>query len=150
MKAPNQSSILAGNAWQVALLVTLVVITCFSMTVVLHNSTPGHPNFWHAVAVTIVLCAFVPLFAKARFSFGYFAGISFYSVIIGFFWASYLRCRNTTTVLARWSALASLLLFLLPALFQTRPLPRRLMLSPQAMSRLMLVLLVAFRRHPGG
>ena len=142
MKTPSQSSVLAGDAWQIPLLVTLVVITCFSMTVVLHSSTPGHPEFWHAVAVTIVLCAFIPLFARARFSFGYFAGISFYSMIIGFFWASYFTVQEYDHMLARWSALASLLLLLLPALFQTRPLPRLLVLSPQAMSRLMLVLLV--------
>ena len=89
MKTPSQSSVLAGDAWQIPLLVTLVVMTCFSMTVVLHSSTPGHPEFWHAVAVTIVLCAFIPLFVRAQFGFGYFAGISFYCMIIGFFWYTY-------------------------------------------------------------
>jgi hypothetical protein len=139
MKTPSQSSVLAGDAWQIPLLVVLVV---FSMTVVLHSSTPGHSEFWHAVAVTIVPCAFIPLFAWTRFSFGYFAGISFCSMSIGFFWASYFTVQEYDHVLACWSALASLLLFLLPALFQTMPLPRMLTLSPQAMSRLMLVLLV--------
>src|SRR5215475_7211606 len=143
MKTPRQSSILAGDAWQISLLTALVVVTCFSMTVVLHSSTPAHPDFWHAAAVTIALCAFIPLFARARFSFGYFAGISFYSMIIGFFWASYFTVQEYDHVLARWSALASLLLFLLPVLFQTRPLPRMLVLSPQAMNLTMLVLLVA-------
>jgi L-asparagine transporter-like permease len=66
MKTPNQLSFVGSDAWQTPLLVILVVVTCFSMTVVLHSSTPGHPEFWHAVAVTIVLCAFIPLFAKAR------------------------------------------------------------------------------------
>jgi len=141
MKAPSQSDMSGGDAWQIPLLIILVLMTCLSMTVVLRNSTPGHSNFWHAVALTIVLCAFVPLFVKARFSFGYFAGISFYSMIIGFFWASYFTPEPYDHVVARWSAVASLLLFLLPALFQTRPLPRWLMLSPQAMRRVMLVLL---------
>ena len=142
MKTSSQSSLVAGDAWQIPLLVALVIITCFSMTVVLHSSTPAHPEFWHAVAVAIVLCAFIPLFVKARFSFGYFAGISFYSMIIGFFWASYFTVQDYDHVLARWSALASLLLFLLPALFQTRPLPRLLTLSPQAMRLTMPGLLV--------
>jgi hypothetical protein len=101
MKSPSQSSVLAGDAWQIPLLVVLVVVTCFSMTVVLHSSTPGHLEFWHAVAVTIVLCAFIPLFVRARFSFGYFAGISFYSMIIGFFWASYFTVQLYDHVLAR-------------------------------------------------
>src|SRR5215475_3867504 len=142
MKTPRQSSILAGDAWQISLLTALVVVTCFSMTVVLHSSTPAHPDFWHAAAVTVVLCAFIPLFAWGRFSFGYFAGISFYSMIIGFFWASYFTVQPYDHVLARWSAVASLLLFLLPALFQTRPLPRFLMLSPRAMNLTMAALLV--------
>src|SRR5690348_3949109 len=143
MKTP-QLSLAAIDGWQVSLLAILVVMTCLSMTVVLHGSTPGNPAFWHAVAVTIVLCAFIPLFATARFSFGYFAGISFYSMIIGFFWASYFLTRDYDYdhVLARWSAVASLLLFLLPTLFQRTPLPRALMLSPQAMDRLLLLLLV--------
>jgi hypothetical protein len=107
MKTPSQTSVLAGDAWQIPLLVALVVVTWFSMTVVLHSSTPGHPDFWHAVALTIVLCAFIPLFARARFSFGYFADISFYSMIIGFFWASFFTVQEYDHVLARWSALAS-------------------------------------------
>ena len=82
------------------------------------------------VAVTIVLCAFIPLFARARFSFGYFAGISFYSMIIGFFWYTYFTHQRYDHALARWSAVASLLMFLIPALFQTMPAPRALMLSP--------------------
>ncbi|MBV8924837.1 MAG: hypothetical protein JOZ74_05650 [Bradyrhizobium sp.] len=120
---------------------SLILVTCFSMTVVLHNSTPAHPEFWHAAGATMVLCAFIALFMSARFSFGYFAGIGFYGMIVGFFWASYFTLQQYDHVLARWSALASLLLFLLPALFQIRPLPRALMLTPLAMNRLMLVLL---------
>lgn len=142
MKTSSELSLSAGDAWQIPLLVILVVATCLSMTVVLHKSTPEDPEFWHAVVVTVVPGAFVILFAKARFSFGYFAGISFFSMIIGFFWESYFTVEQYDHVLARWSAAASLLLFLLPTLFQTKPLPRALMLSPQAMSRLMLALLL--------
>jgi hypothetical protein len=142
MKTPSQLSLSASDGCQIPPLVVLILMTCLSMTVVLHNSTPEHRDFWHAVASTIVLCAFIPLFARARFSFGYFAGISFYSMIIGFLWASYFMVEQYDHVLARWSAVASLLLFLVPALFQNKPPPRALTLSPRAMNRLMLVLLV--------
>jgi hypothetical protein len=91
--------------------------------------------------VTTALCGFIPLFVKARFSFGYFVGIAFYSMIIGFFWFTFFTVWKYDHVLARWSAFASLLLFLLPVLYQSMPAPRALRLSPPAMNRLMLVLL---------
>jgi hypothetical protein len=141
MTTPGRLSSAGNDGWQIPLLLGLAVMTCFSMTMVLDNSTSGHPDFWHAVAATIAVCAFIPMFAMARFSFGYVAGVGFYSMIVGFFWISYFTVGDYDHVVARWSALASLLLFLLPALCQTRPLPR-LVLSPQAMRRLMLVLLV--------
>jgi hypothetical protein len=142
MTTPSRLSFAVSDTWQIPLLLALIVMTCLSTAVALDSSTPGHPDFWHAVATTIVVWAFIPWFIAARFSFGYIAGVSFYCVIIGFFWASYFTVQEYDHAIARWSALASLLLFLLPALFQTRPLPRLLVLSPQAMSRLMLGLLV--------
>jgi hypothetical protein len=138
----SKLSLLSSDVWLIVLLIILIVATCFSMTVALHSSAPTDPRFWYSVAVTITLCAFVPLFAKADFSFGYLAGVSFYNMIIGFFWASFFTYERYDHFVARWSAVASLLLFLLPALFQTRPLLRAFTLSPQAMNRVMLVLLL--------
>lgn len=141
MNEPADSTLRGDAARQIWLLALLVLATCFSMTVVLHSSTPAHPAFWHAAAESLVMLAFIPLFVRARFSFGYFAGIGFYSMITGFFWASFFTVQLYDHALARWSAAASLLLFLLPALFQTAPAPRVLTLSPLAMERLILVLL---------
>jgi hypothetical protein len=133
---------LTGNdAREAVLLVLLVAVTCLSMITVLRSSTPGHPNFWQAVTQTSLLCAFIPLFVKARFGFGYVVGIAFYTMIVGFFWASFFTVEAYDHVLARWSAVASLLLFLMPVLFQTRPFPGTLKLSIRAMDRLMLTLL---------
>jgi hypothetical protein len=143
VKSSRWFSFTGDDAWQALVLAIFVIATCFSMTVVLHSSVPGHPKFWHAVLATTVFCGFIPLFVKARFGFGYVAGISFYCMIAGFFWVSFFTGGQYDHVLARWSAVASLLLFLLPVLFQTMPAPRALMLSPPAMRRLMLVLLAA-------
>src|ERR1700749_4755973 len=141
MKPASRFSFTGRDTWQVPLLLALVIATCFSMTIVLHGSAPAHPDFWRATAIPVVVCAFIPMFLMAAFSFGYVAGIGFYSMIAGFFWMSFFTAGEYDHVVARWSAFASLLLFLLPALFQTIPLPRLLMLSPRAMSRLMRMLL---------
>lgn len=124
-----------------ALLVVLILVTLASLAAALHNTTPGNPAFWQAVPPSLVLLGFIPLFVRARFSFGYVAGIGFYSMMIGFFFFTYFTVNRYDVVLARWSALASLLLFLLPVLFQTRPLPRAFKLSRQAADRLVLGLL---------
>jgi hypothetical protein len=129
------------DAPQALTLAILVLTTCASMTTTLHNSVPGHPNFWHAVVMTFVLLGFIPLFMRARFSFGYFAGVCFYIMVVGFIWFSYFTVQQYDHALARWSAVASLLLFLIPVLFQTIPSPAALILSPPAMERLMLGLL---------
>ena len=141
MKASGRSVRSDRGAWLVPLLLIFIVVTCCSMTTVLRSSTPGDPAFLQAVVTSIALCAFVPLFAMARFSFGYFAGVAFFSMIVGFFWTTFFTGLAYDHVMARWSALASLLLFLLPALFQTMPIPRAPLLSQRAMASLMLVLL---------
>jgi hypothetical protein len=89
----------------------------------------------------VVFAAFIPLFLRADFSFGWFAGISFYTMMVGFFWLTFFGNEAYNHTLARWSAVASLFLFLLPLLFQTAPSPKRLHLSAKAMDRFILALL---------
>jgi len=143
MKAPQRPGFSKNDAALAVLLVLFLLVAGISMTAVLQNSVPGHENFWSAVAGTLLLAGFIPLFVLARFSFGYVVGISFYWMIISFFWYTYFTVQHYDHVLARWSAVASLLLFLLPVLFQTIALPRRLALSPRGMNRLLLLLLGA-------
>jgi len=84
---------------------------------------------------------FIPFFLFARFSFGYVVGISFYSLITGFVWISHFSNLNYDHDQARRSAILSLLMFLLPALFQTIPIRSVLILSPRSMNRLLISLL---------
>jgi hypothetical protein len=126
------------------LLALFLVINCLSLTTVfLHNGFPEHPHFWNAVGAILLLALFIPLFALARFSFGYIVGVAFYSLIAGFIWLTYFvnPAPLYDDVMARWSAAASLLLFLLPMLFQTRRFTSAIVLSPRAMNRLLALLL---------
>jgi hypothetical protein len=151
MKNPNSPRVsayldLGPSAWRSAvgaalLLVLFLVLNCMSMTRVLHNSVPGYPNFWSAVGATLLLAVLIPLFVLARFSFGYIVGVTFFSLIAGFIWLTYFVGPAYDDVRARWSAAASLLLFLLPVLFQTTRLPPAIVLSRRTMNRLLLLAL---------
>ena len=118
-----------------------LVLNCVSMTAVLHSSVPRNPSFWPAVVGTLALALLIPLFMWARFSFGYIVGFNFYCMIAGYVWLSYFVTGAYDHAQARWSAAASLLLLLVPLLFQVRPLRPRFTLSPHIMNRLMLALL---------
>jgi hypothetical protein len=132
---PGRDAILA------LLLVVFVILNCVSLTEVLHNSVPGHRNFWVATAITLSLAIFILLFVRAPFSFGYIIGFDFYCLITGYIWLSYFVAGSYDHTLARWSVIASLLLLLVPLLFQVRPLRPRLTLPPDAMDRALLGLL---------
>jgi hypothetical protein len=129
---------LRSAAGAALLLALFLALNCRSMTEVLHNSYPGHPNFWSAVGATLLLAVLIPLFALARFSFGYIVGVAFFGLIAGFIWLTYFVAPTYDDVRARWSAAASLLLFLLPVLFQTTRLSPAIVLSRKTMDRLLL------------
>ena len=119
-----------------------LILTCVSLTEVLHNSVPGHPLFWQAAASVLALALLIPLFMRARFSFGYIVGFNFYCMIAGFMWLSHFVGGGYDHAQARWSVAASLLLLLMPLLFQVAPLRPRFTFSPRMMNRLLLAVLV--------
>src|SRR5664279_553924 len=123
------------------LLAMFLAVNCISMISVLHNNQPGHENSWSAVAGMLLMAGFIPLFLLPRFNFGFLVGISFYGTIAGFVWITYLTPSSYDYARARWSAIASLLLFLLPLLFQNARLLRSFTLSPRAMNLLVVMLL---------
>ncbi len=121
--------------------VAFLVLNCISLTVVVHSSTPSDPKFGPAVGLVAAATIFIPLFVRARFSFGYIIGFNFYCLIASFLWLSFFTEGYFNRTEARWSAAASLLLVLVPLLFQVAPLQRRFTLLPQTMNRLLLGLL---------
>ncbi len=94
-----------------------------------------------AVIVVLVFAAGIPLFALAPFSFGYMTGFYLYIMVAGYLWLnafSELAYNHTLTGL---SAAASALAFLLPALFISAPLRQVYVLSPQAVDRILVLIL---------
>jgi len=90
-----------------------------------------------AAVTTVAAFAIVAvLFARARFSYGYFAGYYLFIMIAGYLWLNNFTEFDYNHRLSGLSAAISAVAFLLPALYQPN-LPRLLTLSPQAFERLL-------------
>ncbi|MET4259625.1 hypothetical protein ABIC09_004583 [Bradyrhizobium sp. S3.12.5] len=85
-----------------------------------------------AILVAAVFTLFAPLFALARFSFGYFIGFYFYTMVLGYLWIACFSDLNYNHPLAQLSAVASAAAFLLPALFIVSPIRQTYALSERA------------------
>jgi hypothetical protein len=80
------------------------------------------PMRWYVPV--IVVAAFAPAsiaFFRARFSFGYFIGFYLYTMILGYLWLNCFTDLDYDRRLAGFSAAASAIAFLLPALFISSP-----------------------------
>ncbi|HEX9470294.1 MAG TPA: hypothetical protein VF957_12200, partial [Bradyrhizobium sp.] len=82
------------------------------------------------------------LFAFARFSFGYFVGFYFYTMILGYLWLAIFSRFHYDHLSASASAFASALAFFVPALFITSPIKQRLVLSTRALEYLLFGILI--------
>ncbi len=82
------------------------------------------------------------LFIFARFSFGYFVGFYFYTMILGYLWLAAFSQFHYDHMLASASAFASALAFLVPALFISSPIKQRFVLSARALDHLLSGILI--------
>jgi hypothetical protein len=97
----------------------------------------------YAEVLSVGLFAIVSgLFVFARFSFGYFLGFYFYTMILGYLWIVEFSSARYDHTLASVSATASAIAFLVPALLITSPLRQRLVLSPRALDHLLSLILI--------
>jgi hypothetical protein len=96
----------------------------------------------YAIAVVAVFSSLSLFFVFARFSFGYFVGFYFYTLVLGFLWIDVFTKYNYDRKLAGISAAASLLAFLIPALLVKTPFKPVFELSQRALDRLLDLILV--------
>jgi hypothetical protein len=88
----------------------------------------------------LAVAAFAPvvlLFTVARFSFGYFVGFYFFSMFTGYLWLNFFSDYTYDRRTALLSAVASAVVFLLPALFVTSPIRQIGTMSLRAFDRLL-------------
>jgi hypothetical protein len=96
-----------------------------------------------AAALFVVPFAIVSYtFALSRFSFGYCLGFYFYTIILGYLWLAGFSKLDYDHTSASISAFLSALAFLVPALFVTHPIKRRLVLSARALDNLLWLIYV--------
>src|ERR1700716_1718141 len=77
------------------------------------------------------------LFTFARFSFGYFVGFYFFSMLVGYLWLSFFSDYTYDRRTALLSAVASAVVFLLPALFISSPIKQIGTMSLRTFDRLL-------------
>lgn len=82
------------------------------------------------------------VFMISRFSFGYFVGFYFYTMILGYLWLFEFSLLSYNHSLAVLSIFASALAFLAPTLFITAPVRARLDLSVRGFDLLLSAILV--------
>jgi hypothetical protein len=141
----------AGRRWQrigLALLICIFIIVCcisFRM---------GHPYYresyilydearlpW-ALAAIAAFALVAPLFVFARFSFGYFSGFYFYSMILGYLWLNSFSKFQYDHTRAAVSAAVSAVTFLLPAMLITSPIRVPYLTSERAFERLLVFIIL--------
>src|SRR5882672_6181680 len=111
-----------------------IVVCCISL-VCISQIYPEYHIFYRSAglpgAVTVItafaLISF--LFVCAEFSFGYLVGFYFYTMVTGYLWLNYFSEFNYNHQLTGFSAAASAIVFLLPALFIRSPVRQIWILS---------------------
>jgi hypothetical protein len=94
-------------------------------------------------ALNVALFATVSaVFIFGRFSFGYFLGFYFYTMILGYLWIVEFSRFHYDHGLSAVSAFAAAVAFLAPALFIDSPIRQRFVLSVRALDRLLTVILM--------
>jgi hypothetical protein len=146
---------LAGRKQQLRQRTGLILLLCFHIVICCVSFRLAYPDYRdfhilydesrlpYAVAAVTAFALISPLFAFARFSFGYFVGFYFYTMILGYLWLNCFSKFQYNHTAAGISAAISAVAFLLPALVITSPIKRLYVLPEPAFERL-LALIVLF------
>jgi hypothetical protein len=134
---------------KLALLLCFHILVCCLSLVYVAELYASYQIVWFdeahlcAAVLNITLFAITSiLFTVSRFSFGYFLGFYFYTMILSYLWLVEFSKLQYDHTLAATSAFFSALAFLVPALFVTSPIRQRLVLSARALDHLLSLILI--------
>ncbi|MBR0843855.1 hypothetical protein JQ607_26980 [Bradyrhizobium liaoningense] len=82
------------------------------------------------------------VFLRAPFSFGYFVGFYFYTMVVGYLWLNSFSRFEYNHWLSGASAVASMVGFLAPALFVSSPIRQRFRIEESTFDRMLTFILV--------
>ncbi|MCG2671588.1 hypothetical protein ACFPFP_32125 [Bradyrhizobium sp. GCM10023182] len=100
-------------------------------------TVPDSDRLWLAALNVAPFALLSILFAVCRFSFGYFVGFYFFTMLMGYLWLLPLSTFSYDHIMAYASAFASGLAFLFPAMLITLPAGQRFALSETSFRRLL-------------
>jgi hypothetical protein len=101
------------------------------------------PERWYVAVIAVAAFALIsPVFIFSRFSFGYFVGFYFFTMILGYLWLNSFTDLHYDHQLAGLSAAISAVAFLLPALFISSPLRQICTLTASSFDRLLTCILI--------
>jgi hypothetical protein len=128
-------------------LLCLYIVTCcvsLAFVAISYADVVAFDSHHLLAPLFLVVCFSIvaTLFAIARFSFGYFLGFYFYTMILGYLWLIEFSKTSYNHSLAIVSIFLSALAFLAPALFITCPIKQRFALSGRAFEALLSLVLV--------
>ena len=124
-----------------------IVVCCVSLVYVSQYHDAFHIFYDPArlpIAIGVVTAFALAsyLFTVADFSFGYFIGFYFYTMVLGYLWINCFSDLDYNHPLGGLSAAACAIAFLLPALFISSPIRQRYALSIKAFDHLLTLILV--------
>ena len=131
-----------------------IVVCCVSLVYVAHYRFPVafypptfhiffDPSRWYVAVTVVAAFALVALpFLRAGFSFGYFVGFYFYTMVLGYLWLNCFTNLNYDHLIAALSVVVSVVAFLLPALFISSPVHQIYVLTAKSFDRLLTAILV--------
>ena len=136
-----------GRLTLIALNCIHIAVCCLSLVCVATAYPEFHISYhpsglFDAVITILAVAAISLLFALARFSFGYFVGFYFYTMILGYLWINRFSELSYNHALAALSAATSAIVFLLPSLFVSSPIRRIFVLTPKAFDRILASILL--------
>lgn len=122
-----------------------IITCCISLYVAAHRQPHmafDSAGLYYAIAAVLAFSTLSLFFVLARFSFGYMVGFNLFTMVLGYIWLSNFSKFDYDHRLAAFSAAASALLFLLPALLIHAPARPVFTLSPRAFEQLLKFVLV--------
>ncbi|MBR0896501.1 hypothetical protein JQ616_16185 [Bradyrhizobium tropiciagri] len=94
-----------------------------------------------AIATIVPFAILSYLFLLVPFSFGYFLGFYFYTMVLGYLWLNCFSRFEYNHWLSGASAAASIIAFLIPSLFVTSPIRRRFTIGDATFDRALTLIL---------
>jgi hypothetical protein len=132
----------SGRLGLASLICFHIVMCCVSLIYVAQYHPAFHifydpARFYVAIAPVAAFALVSYLFLIADFSFGYFVGFYFYTMVLGYLWLNCFSDFDYNHALGGLSAAASAVAFLIPALFVTSPIRQRYAMSMKVFERLL-------------